>query len=414
MVTIGTLGILSAAGAESLTLPPHTALRIAIIQWNATKGLYEKWDAIGGDFEVSSNGEVMLPVVGTISVGSFDADAFAKDLAARLQAKIGLVQKPEAIVTVLGYPPIYVVGDVMKPGEYKFSQGMTVLQSLALSGGPYREEKGALAVDNTDLISELRGTENSILRSEIRIARLQAEMSGTAEFDYPLPAGPERAVAAAILQQEQAIFAATTNLLGGQAKSFAELRDALAREVDNLKKKQASSEADIASLEKELRRMKPFVEKKIIVQATQNDLERTLRGYYSGQLDLSTAVLRARQGITEASRNMEELRDKQRADAALGLQTEQANLFQLKLKREAQQRKLLESVVKGDGKSTATSILDFAINRRVDGKMTQIAASEGTDLQPGDTVRVTRRTKLPTDTRASVASPDANAGETSQ
>ena len=73
------------------------------------------------------------------------------------------------------------VGDVAKPGEYKFREGMTVLQALALSGGELRAstEKSR---EEIELVGELQGVDADIVLSTAKIARLEAEMSGTSEI----------------------------------------------------------------------------------------------------------------------------------------------------------------------------------------------------------------------------------------
>jgi len=48
---------------ESLIVP-NTKLRVSVIQWMPTKGVFEPWSALGGEFMVAEDGQVRLPVVG--------------------------------------------------------------------------------------------------------------------------------------------------------------------------------------------------------------------------------------------------------------------------------------------------------------------------------------------------------------
>ncbi|MGO7565797.1 exopolysaccharide biosynthesis protein, partial [Rhizobium johnstonii] len=61
-------------------------------------------------------------------------------------------------------------------------------------------------------------------------------------------------------------------------------------------------------------------------------------------LDLVTAIMRARQAISETTRNLEGLYDTRRSEVASQLQSEQASLYQLKLKREMTQKLLLDDL----------------------------------------------------------------------
>jgi polysaccharide export outer membrane protein len=372
-------------------LVPQTNIRLTVVQWIPNKGAYEKWDALGGDFQVSDSRTITVPVIGTVSVASLDTVGLSAMIARELKARIGLIQAPEVSVGIIDYPPIYVVGDVKMPGEYRFHEGLIVLQSLAMSGGVLRHD-GETKVPQPELIGDLRGLDDSILRSEIRIARLQAEMSGAKTITYQPRESDDKQAADAIYRQEQAIFVARANLLARQSKSFAELRDLLSAEISDLDEKTKSADADVESVEQELRNVKSMVEKGIALPSRQADLERMLRSYYSGRLDLTTATMRARQGISEASRNLEGLYDRQRSDVVSELQNEQANLDQLKIKRETGQRKLLEALSRSpDTGPVDDDALVFTITRQNDGKAEELAAGENTPLHPGDVVRVTRK-----------------------
>jgi hypothetical protein len=124
-------------------------------------------------------------------------------------------------VQVLEYPPIYVVGDVTTPGQYKFSSGLTVLQALALAGGELRANKNSNSKDEIQLVGDLRANEIETLRGMARIARLQAEMTGTGDIHFPLvPPGTNSDLAAEVFAQERIILGARANEIARQTKSY--------------------------------------------------------------------------------------------------------------------------------------------------------------------------------------------------
>lgn len=296
-------------------------------------------------------------------------------------------------MAVIKYPPIYVVGDVKLPGTYEFRPGLTALQALAVGGGENALDSGGPALpDRMELVANLRGLENSIMRTRIKIARFQAELSDAKESKFDLPAGMESREARAIYEQEKAVMTARSNLLQRQAKSFTELRDLLRVELETLDKKADSAEADIKSVAKELSLFKNMVDKGIALPARQGDLERMLRSYSAARLDVSADAMRAKQNISEASRNLEGLYDRQRTEVNIELQTEQANLDQMLLKREAAQNQMLRILAKQEKVSDTgdPTVLAFSLDRLVDGRTREIAASSDTVLQPGDVLRVTR------------------------
>src|SRR5690606_15097148 len=98
--------------AHAEPLVPATRLKLTVVQFVAASGEYKRWDALGGEFDIAADGTINVPSLGTISIGDLSADQLATDIAARLQEKLGLIEKPDASIQVIQYPPIYVVGNV--------------------------------------------------------------------------------------------------------------------------------------------------------------------------------------------------------------------------------------------------------------------------------------------------------------
>ncbi len=379
---------ISAAWAGGIQLVPETKLRVSVIQWMPPKGAYERWDALGGEFVVSQAGTLTLPVIGTIPIDGQDGASLAADVASRIQAKLVLVDKPEVTVDVLEYPPVYVVGDVAKPGEYKFREGMTVLQALALSGGELRAstEKSR---EEIELVGELQGVDADIVRSTAKIARLEAEMSGASEIRFPT-VSPDDAIARDAFAQERIIFDARANEIKRQTTSLGELRQLLNAEIDVLKEKIKAADASIKMAEDELAGVKTLVEKGIAVASRKSDLERALSSYRTDRLDQVTAAMRAQQAITEATRNADGLLDRQKTEVATSLQAEQASIGKLKLKREVAQKLLLDSLASASRpvRRQEDSAPTFAITRIQGGVPSQISGAASTTLMPGDVISV--------------------------
>ncbi|NKK68893.1 exopolysaccharide biosynthesis protein [Rhizobium leguminosarum bv. viciae] len=396
-------GTVLPALADDTPFAPQTKIRLTIVQWMQSKGQYERWDALGGEYTVSDDGAVFLPFLGSLSVGNRDNASLTTEIAKRLQEKIGLVQPPAVTIEILEYPPIYVVGDVTTPGVYKFRSGLTVLQSLAMSGGPFRATSQQQS-QTIKLAGELRDIDHSLLRSTAKLARLKAEMTGATEITFDQTLGVDQPYAAGIYNEERVIFQARANALERQSKALTELRDLLNSEVGMLGEKVQGSEDNIKSIEEQLTSVKTLVSKGLTLSSRQLDLERLLTTYRSDRLDLVTAIMRGRQAISETTRNLEGLYDTRRSEVASELQSEQASLDQFKLKREMTQKLLLDDLAAGGGSTTTDEALPltFTVSRRSKGQIRQFQASETTALIPGDVVRVVR---TPIADRVSQAAP---------
>jgi polysaccharide biosynthesis/export protein len=384
-------GIASPALADGTPFAPQTKIRLTVVQWMPSKGEFERWDAIGGEYTVSNEGAVSLPFLGSLSVGNLDNAGLTREIAKRLQEKMGLAQTPAVTIDVLDYPSIFVVGDVTTPGEYKFRSGLSVLQSLAMSGGPLRPAARQRSQTIT-LAGDLREIEHSLLRSSAKLARLQAEMAGANEITFERPPAADQQYAASIYDEERVIFQARASALERQSTALVELRDLLKAEIDALEEKLKGSDDNIQSVEEQLVSVKTLVEKGLTITSRQMDLERLLNTYRSDKLDLVTAIMRGRQAINETTRNLEGLSDTRRNEVASEVQSEKANLDQLRLKRDTTQQLLLEELASsGNVNERGEELpLTFTVSRRDNGQVNQFQASETTELAPGDVVRVTQ------------------------
>ncbi|MGR9453507.1 polysaccharide biosynthesis/export family protein [Rhizobium leguminosarum] len=382
-------GAVSPALADSAPLAPQTKIRLTVVQWMPSKGQFERWDAIGGEYMVSDAGEVSLPFLGSLPVGNLDSASLTSEIAKRLQAKMGLAQTPAVTIDVLDYTPIYVVGDVTTPGQYSFRPGLTVLQSLAMSGGP-RRAKEEQQTHSIQIVGELREIDHSIMRSTARLARLQAEMDGANEITFDQTTDVDQQFAAGIYNEERIIFRARANALERQSRAFTELRDLLTTEISTLEEKLTGADDNIKSVEDQLVSVKSLVQKGLTISSRQMDLERLLTTYRSDKLDLVTAVMRGRQAISETTRNLEGLYDARRSEVATEAQSERASLDQFKLKRETLQKLLIADLGSYDSVKSLTDDLPltFSVTRRNAGQINQFQASETTALAPGDVVRV--------------------------
>lgn len=384
-------GALSAGASDDL-LQPQTKLRVTVVQWNPAKGDYQAWQAIGGEFAVSQTGTLSLPVIGQVEAAGRDATSVANEISTRLQKRMGLLEKPDTTVEILEYPPIYVVGDVTTPGEYRYRTGLTVLQALALSGGPFRQENTRSA-DEIRLVGELQGVRDSILRTKARIARLNAEMAGASEVVFPdLEAGDgDTELAATVQAQERIIFQTRVQERERQVKSLEELRELLEAEIKVLEQKVKAADIGIENARKELNNVSVLVEKGIAIASRRSELEQRLASYQADRLDQVTAIMRARQSITEATRNLAGVEDRHKTEVAGALQQEQAQLQRLLLNQEVSQKLLLEALASATPSTKDAEAIEFFLTRNEGGESKEIPATRSTLLMPGDVVTVRQK-----------------------
>ena len=106
-------------------------------------------DALSGEFRVSAAGTIAVPLLGGVRAAGLTPAALGQSVADRLkQGK--LLENPSVAAEVTSYRPIFVLGEVNKPGEYPYQPGMTVVTAAAVAGGfTYRAIEGYVSVVRT-------------------------------------------------------------------------------------------------------------------------------------------------------------------------------------------------------------------------------------------------------------------------
>ncbi len=102
---------------------------------------------LSGEHTVDGEGYIVVPLAGAIAAAGLTTHQLADEIARRLQSS-GFLVDPSVIVQLVAYRPIYVLGEVDRPGSYEFREGMTVTNAVALAGGyTYRADRSAVTIE---------------------------------------------------------------------------------------------------------------------------------------------------------------------------------------------------------------------------------------------------------------------------
>ncbi len=91
-------------------------------------------DQLTGQFRVDDQGKIAMPLIGNVDAAGLSPSELATKLSETLKDQ-KFLKDPSVSVEVLAYRPIYVLGEVAKPGQYAYQPGMTVLTAVAIAGG---------------------------------------------------------------------------------------------------------------------------------------------------------------------------------------------------------------------------------------------------------------------------------------
>ena len=90
-------------------------------------------DQLTGDYTIDGEGRIAFPLVGTVKAAGRTADEFHADLVAALTQQA--LRNPRVTVEIIAYRPVYILGEVTRPGEFPYSSDLSVFALVAKAGG---------------------------------------------------------------------------------------------------------------------------------------------------------------------------------------------------------------------------------------------------------------------------------------
>lgn len=400
---------LPAAGAEDYRVVPGDTIEFSTA---ATPDLKTR-------ATIRLDGAVALPLIGDVKVTGLTLPQLRTKLQDELASKVYrrrsedgrevpvMVAADEVIVTIAEYRPIYVNGDVSKPGEQPFRPGMTVRQAIALAGGydvmHFRMENPFL--EQADFRADYDALWTEFAKQQAVVRRLEAELEGAAGLDRkalddtPIP----KALAAHIVDIEEQQLAARNSVY---LKDKAYLEDALKKEdarisvlADQQQREKEGVDADIAEYD----RIKGLFEKQTLPITRVVDARRTI--LFSSTRHLQTIVEkgRAERGRDELRVKLDKLADDRRKAVLLDLQEANVKLATTRARLQGVSDKLVytglvrSQLVRGKGSDP-----EVVIYRKAGEPLT---VSQEHELMPGDVVDVALQKRMLVGEKSSSAAP---------
>jgi polysaccharide export outer membrane protein len=85
-------------------------------------------------FTVLPNGKIAFPLTGEVDVAGMTTDEIRAMLEQKL-AEGGMVKNARVAVNIAEFRPIYILGEVARPGRYPYEANMTLQRAVAVAGG---------------------------------------------------------------------------------------------------------------------------------------------------------------------------------------------------------------------------------------------------------------------------------------
>jgi polysaccharide biosynthesis/export protein len=136
LLSLASFGLTGCAGpgADLPPLPaaPQRAYRLGA--GDQVRILVYGEDQLSGEYRVNDTGGIALPLIGSIRAAGSSTAELESTVAGALK-KSGMLRDPTVAAEVIAYRPIFVLGEVNKPGQYPYQPGMTVVTAVAVAGG---------------------------------------------------------------------------------------------------------------------------------------------------------------------------------------------------------------------------------------------------------------------------------------
>ena len=360
---------------------------------------------LSGDFIIDGGGEALLPLVGSVRIGGLTL-AEAQELITK-QFADGVLLRPAVSVRIKEYRPIFVTGEVKRPGSYRFILGESVKAAIATAGGEGQALEQPLSVAVSDFITaeeRVRQLEADQVSMLVRKARLEAQRDEREDFVMPLSVrlDARNVDFDRVYSAENGVFLKLAETYRGQLEALQKQRprieaetDAVTDQIAEQNKRLDIVDGHLADLEylskKGLIRKELLLNQQIektLVQTQLSNLEAQVARLRQtmGDLDVKLGDLKAaylRQVLGELQETSQRLR---------GIETTLGPA-----------RKLRD--VKAEAASRGTGEPEYAISisRAHEGRMVSFDATEETTLSPGDVVEVKLKQREPGNTPSTEA-----------
>jgi polysaccharide export outer membrane protein len=310
-----------------------------------------------------------------------------------------VVIEPDQVTASVGeYRPIYVNGDVSRPGAQAYRPLMTVRQAVALSGGYeiMRFRMNNPFLESADFRSDYESLWTEFAKEQTHIWRMRMELGDEDNLDQkvlrdvPLPASTILQITgleAEQLKSRQEDYLREKEFLQRGSKQTDEHIGVLS---EQLQKEEEGLQADT----QDLQRVTELFGKGAVAMPRITDARRALLLSATRKLQTISQLMLTKRQRDDFSRQLERLDDQRRIKLLQELQEAGVRLNQIKAKLQAVGEKLqYTALVRSQLVRGAGSKPQITIVRKAEKGRERFIAEEDSELQPGDVVEVALRSE---------------------
>lgn len=386
-------GMGAAPSASEYRLEPGDVIEVSIA---AIAGFRE-------NATIGIDGTIMLPLAGAVKIDGETMAAAAKKIAARLNGKVyrqsalggeevsHLILGNEVVASIAQYRPIYVTGDVAKPGEYPFRPGLTVRQAVAIAGGYglARLGTGNPWIAGVDLQSDYTTLRDQLAREEARVWRLHKELAelgdGSASVPFPPMSDPAgHFMKTAKRELESRIASRTTEKASYQAAA-----DKAGQQLLILRRKEADDKEGVQADDSEFKQVRGLFERHLSTSMRLAESRRAALLSSDQYLQTVVEISNLERQRDTSERLLKKVDNDARVAALTELQDANLAITQTSARLAAASKKLVLMGAMQSQLEHGEQPPRIVIHRKTEGQQTELAARPDEELMPGDVVDVT-------------------------
>jgi polysaccharide biosynthesis/export protein len=349
---------------------------------------------------VQTDGTISLPEAGSISVAGLTPAEMQALVETLLPSKLFHVRAPDGrtqtiivapgdiTTAIVAYRPVYVMGDVLTPGEQPYRPAMTVRQAIAVSGGfsLIRSRAAQATADPVDLQRDHESLWAEYIKEYYHQERLKAELKEQADFDLNVPAGsplPAEVVSTIARGEAESLKMTLQNDRQEGAHLEKSMKDAV-DQIEILSERERAEAAAEKADEEDVARTSQLLKTGIQTNARMADARRALLLSSNQRLATLVELMRVRSQQADYERQLERNKNQKKITLLNDLRDVSVRLADLAAKLRAASMKLQSP---GAGLPTAKAVQPrVTIMRRVGDEWRQLPAGNDSEVLPGDVV----------------------------
>jgi polysaccharide biosynthesis/export protein len=352
---------------------------------------------------VQFDGSITFSLVGTLMAEGAPFSEIRSKIQSAVAGKIFRMRSPdgrelpriferdEVAAAIVEYRPVFVIGDVSRPGEQAFRPRVTVRQAIASAGGfSVAVRVNATPFDAANLRTEYITAWLSLAREHVRVWRIKTELGEAIELDRgAIPPAPVSDTTVSQIVNLEIAYRTTRASDHERAKDFLRRSMQQAQEqIEVLSEQQQNEKEGLQADASEYQKARASYGSGTLPSPRVAEQRRAVLLSSTRHLQTTAQLMQVKRFRGEAARELEKIDDQRQIRLLEELQDATVKLAGERAKLQGAQEKLQLAGMRPPRPSEGASKADIAVFRSgVSGKQ-RLAVDADTELQPGDVVEV--------------------------